>query len=91
MAKRKSIIEELFDALFDITGFIWQVGAIVTVILTLVSIRSFIWVTEVRTQDSAAATLIFEHFSWVFYAIPILIGFIAWLFALKTYQTYQKH
>ena len=91
MAKRKSSIEELFDALFDMTGFIWQVGAVVTAILILVSIRSFIWVSEVRTQDSAAATLIFEHFSWVLYAIPILIGFVAWLFALKTYQTYQTY
>ena len=86
MAEKKTDMQKLFDALFDMTGFIWQVGAVVTAILILASIRSFIWVTEVRNQDSAAATLIFEHFSWVFYAIPILIGFIAWLFALKTYQ-----
>ena len=91
MAEKKTDMQKLFDTLFDMAGFIWQVGAVVTAILILVSIRSFIWVTEVRNQDSAAATLIFEHFSWVFYAIPILIGFIAWLFALKTYQTYQKH
>ena len=90
MAKRKSSIEELFDALFDMTGLIWQVGSIVAVTLILVSIRSFICFTEMRAQDSAVATAIFEHFSWMFYALPILIGFVAWLFAIKAYQAYQN-
>ena len=95
MGKRKSILEDLFDVLFESTGMMWQVGAVVSIVLAFLSVRAFFRVqtwSENATNSSNLAPLA-ETLTWLLYGLPLMIGLVAIVFAIKTYQVYtdQQH
>jgi hypothetical protein len=52
--KRKSNFNELFDLLFDLTGFVWQIGAVVSGVLLFLSYISYDWAdTWIATAEKS--------------------------------------
>ncbi len=91
MARRNSITEKLTEGLFELTGYIWQVGAVVSLLLVFLSYMSFglanSLVARLADQPILAAL---EKPSWVLYSIPLLFFLGAAMFAHKTYTVYRN-
>ena len=91
MARRNSIPEELVEQLFELTGYIWQVGTVVTLSLLFLSYKSYSWVDSIVADGEGRPIMAaLEKLSWILYSLPAIILFIAVIFALKTYTTYRK-
>ncbi|MBU2869184.1 hypothetical protein [Colwellia sp. E2M01] len=91
MARRNSILEELVEQLFELTGYIWQVGTVVTLSLIFLSYKAYAWVDSiVADAEGRPIMAALEKLSWILYSIPAILLFVAVVFALKTYTTYRK-
>lgn len=90
--RRKAIIEELFEVLFDATDMFWQVGAVVSIALTVVMFFALDWVNSNYDQAAASPNLgqLTHSYGWIFYLLPIMIAVIAVFFALKSYQSFCR-
>jgi hypothetical protein len=90
--KRKSITEELLDALYELTGYAWQVGAVITALLLFLTYLVYDWVDHLSTLGgrSPALTALFSSFGWAVYLLPLILLVVAVLFGLKTLDTYEK-
>ena len=89
--KRKSIPDELFDVLFELTGFAWQIGAVVTGALLFLSYMAYDWVdTLIATAEkSPVLSAVATNVGWVVYLLPLMFAVLAILFGVKTYSTYR--
>lgn len=92
MGRRKSTLEDFFDMLFEATGMFWQVGAVVSAIMTILAIWSFFWIQSFINTQAGSNSLgaIVESLSWLYYSLPLILGLIALLFSWKTYQVYAN-
>ncbi len=91
MISRNSITQKLTEGLFELTGYIWQVGAAASLLLALLSYMSFVLVTSIATKFAASPILaVLEKLSWVLYSIPLLFFLGAAMFAYKTYTVYRN-
>ena len=93
MGRRKSVFDEFFDLLFELTGDFWQVGAVVTLVFGIFSIIALNWAMEkdVATKLVGGTTLaIFQNLSWLFYFAPLLLALFTLVFGYKTYTVYKK-
>lgn len=90
MGKRKSASEDLIDMLFEATGIFWQVGAVVSVVIAILSGWSFFWIESLIENQAGSTSVgaVVESLSWLYYSLPIILGLIAVLFGWKTYQAY---
>ncbi len=90
MGRRKSSLEKLFEQLFEITECFWQVGAVVTAVLAFCTYKAAMWAHGLSSQPSTYITAVFEHFSWLFYLLPVMLGVITFFFLTKTLEAYQS-
>ena len=100
MARRRQsgtgdLFDQLFDALFELTGLFWQVGAFVTTLLVIIALLALRWVIA-RNAELAASPLLgrlAESYGWLLYLLPFTLLAVAWLFGKKTDHVYreQKH
>ena len=88
--KRKSSFDELFAMLFELTGFVWQIGAVVTGVLLFLSYIAYDWAdTWIATAEkSLFLSPIVTNFGWAAYLLPLMLVIFAVLFGVKTYATY---
>lgn len=88
---KESALELLLSQFWDMTGYFWQVGAVITVILLCGAAASAVWVInfEQGLTDSPISQ-IFQNLSWLFYSIPLIILGISFLFGRWTYFSYLK-
>jgi hypothetical protein len=91
MARRNSISEVLIEQLFELTGYIWQVGTVVTLSLLFLSYKSYLWVDSIVADGEGRPIMAaLEKLLWILYSLPATILFLAVIFALKTYTKYRK-
>jgi hypothetical protein len=90
--KRKSSFDELFDMLFELTGFVWQIGAVVTGVLLFLSYIAYDWAdTWIATAEkSPVLSSIVTNFGWAVFLLPLMFAVFAVLFGVKTYDTYRN-
>lgn len=90
---KKSTIDELFDMLFDMTSYFWQVGAVVTILLLVFSYMAYEWVENLNSvgQSSRNLNILIESYGWALYSLPLVIVILAFIFGLKSYNTYQNN
>ena len=90
--KRKSSFDELFDMLFELTGFVWQIGAVVTGVLLFLSYIAYDWADTwiVTAEKSSMLSPIVTNFGWAAYCLPLMFIVFAVLFGVKTYETYSN-
>ncbi|MDD5581563.1 MAG: hypothetical protein PHY16_20140 [Methylobacter sp.] len=90
--RRKSLSEDLFDMLFELTGFVWQIGAAVTGALLFFSYLSYDWAAAwiATAEKSPVLSAIAANFGWVAYLLPLMLIIFAVLFGAKTYDTYRN-
>lgn len=94
MAKRKSTIEELFSALYELTEVFWVVGAVVSGFLVFGSFVALEWVVTITSENSLGWLSEVVNNSWVGYAmylLPILLFLLALIFAGRSINTYVAH
>jgi TRAP-type C4-dicarboxylate transport system permease small subunit len=93
--RKNNGIEGLFDLFFELTGYIWQVGAAVTVALLFLAYATYGWAEawSAKGETSTMASAIVTQFSWAIYAVPFMFIALAVMFAIKTYRSYcnQQH
>jgi hypothetical protein len=90
--KRKSNFNELFDLLFDLTGFVWQIGAVVSGVLLFLSYIAYDWADTwiAAAEKSPFLSPIATNFGWAAYLLPLMFVVLAALFGVKTYETYRN-
>ena len=78
--------------IFDLTGMFWQIGAVVSAVLMLVSFTAFDWANDqyAKTLSSPYLSQLAQSYGWVFYLIPLMIAGIAIMLGLKSYESYRK-
>jgi hypothetical protein len=96
MRRRRSvsgdIFDQLFEALFELTGLFWQVGAFVTALLVILALAALRWVIAQKTELAVSPLLgrLAESYGWLLYLLPLMLLLVAWLFGRKTYQAYRE-
>lgn len=90
--RKKSIFDDLFDMLFKLTGFIWQIGAAVTGALLFFSYLAYDWADAwiATAEKSPTLSAIATNFGWVAYFLPLMLIIFAVLFGVKTYDSYRN-
>jgi hypothetical protein len=90
--RRKSMSEDLFDVLTDLTDMFWQVGAVISAALMLVSLWTLDWVVDQSERASASPLLgpLAQSFGFVYFLLPLMIAALAVIFSLKAYQTFTR-
>ena len=74
------------------TGFVWQIGAVVTGVLVFLSYMAYDWVeTLIATAEkSPVLSSIVTNFGWAVFLLPLMFAVFAVLFGVKTYDTYRN-
>lgn len=90
--RRKSAAEDLLDLIFELTGMFWQIGAIASAVLILVSFTAFDWADGQyeKALSSPYLNQLAHSYGWVFYLLPLMIVCIASILGLKSYESYRK-
>ena len=91
MGRRNSILEELLEQLWELTGYFWQVGVAITLLLAYLTYRSFNWISSVeQSTPGKPINAFFEKLYWLYYFIPLLFLLLTVVFGLKSYASYRK-
>lgn len=90
--RRKSSFDELFDLLFELTVFVWQIGAVVSGVLLFLSYMTYAWAETWITaaEKSPMLSPIATNFGWSAYLLPLMFAVFAVLFGAKAYDTYRN-
>jgi endo-beta-N-acetylglucosaminidase D len=83
--RRKSISEDLFDVLTDLTDMFWQVGATVGAVLMFVSFWTADWAVDqyIRASTSPYLGPSVQIFGWVYFLLPLMIAALAVIFGAE--------
>ena len=86
------VFDQLFEALFELTGLFWQVGAFVTALLAILALVALRWVIAQKAELAVSPLLshLAESYGWLLYLLPLVLLMAAWLFGRKTYHAYRK-
>jgi hypothetical protein len=90
--RRKSTSEDLLDVLFDLTDIFWPIGAFVSTVLFFASFWTFDWAIDQYLRASVSHLLgsLIHSFGWVYFLLPLMTAVIAFIFGVKTYQSFSK-
>jgi TRAP-type C4-dicarboxylate transport system permease small subunit len=90
--RRQSPAEGLLDLLFELTGLIWQIGAVLSALLMFVSFIAFDWASGQyeKALSSPYLSQLAHSYGWGFYLLPLMIAGIALMLVLKTYESYRN-
>jgi hypothetical protein len=88
--RRETVLEKFFDMAFELTGYIWQVGAAVTAALLFFAYEAYGWAEtwSVNGGQSAMGKAIVSNFAGAVYAVPVVLLAVAVMFGLRTWKTY---
>ncbi len=90
--RRKSMSEDLFDVLSDLTDMFWQFGAVVSAALMFASFWTADWAVDqyIRASTSPYLGPSIQSFGWVYFLLPLMIAALAILFGAKSYETFTR-
>ncbi len=90
MNRQKTMIDELVTLFLEFNGLFWQVSAVLTVFLSIVTAQSLMWIIAVQNQAiSAGSGLdVIGKFSNMFYVFPFVTAIVSLRFAMQTYNVY---
>ena len=94
--RRNSILEELFEGLFDVlsdaSDMFWQVGAVVSAVLMLMTFLTLDWVADQYAHAATSPYLgaLINGIGWMLYLLPLMIAVFAVIFGVKAYQAYCR-
>ncbi|MGL5267157.1 MAG: hypothetical protein ACRC9E_13245 [Plesiomonas shigelloides] len=90
MGRRKSTIDNALDAILDVTELFWQVGAIVSILLAIVTYGTARYVHRLNSYTATEMMAIFDGFLWCAYILPIATGVFSLVFGVKAFNTYVR-
>ena len=78
--------------LFELTCFVWQIGAAVTVALLFFSYLAYDWADAwiATAEKSPMLSVIATNFGWVAYLLPLMLVIFSVLFGVKAYDTHRN-
>ena len=88
--KRTSPIEDLLELCYEIIGYFWQVGAVITAIFFFLGLHFLDYALIYQIPENTYLTALFSQLSWLPYLMPAALFFLSFLFGIKSYNTYQK-
>lgn len=90
--RRKSNSDGILDALYDLTGLFWPVGAVVSTVLLFLSFNAYDWVTNKYMIALSSPNLVqlTQSFGWAIYSLPLILAVLAFIFGLKAYDSYRN-
>ncbi len=90
--RKKSNFGGLFELLLELTGFVWQIGAVATVALLYMSYMAYGWADNLIAvgEKSTALSAVFANFGFGVYLLPLMLVILACLFGVKTFDSYTK-
>ncbi|WP_335908653.1 hypothetical protein [Shewanella indica] len=91
MGRRNSILEELLEQFWELTGSIWQVGVAITLVFAYLTYYSYNWISSVEQSTTGKPiNVFFEQLYWLYYFIPLLCLCLTVAFGLKSYASYRN-
>jgi len=91
MSRKDSILGELLEQLFELTGYFWQVGVAISALFMFFAYKTYGFVSNVITNMHDQPILaVAEKFSFFLYLLPVVMFIISLTFVYKTYTTYHK-
>lgn len=88
--KRTSLIEDLLELFFELTGLFWQIGAMITCLLFMAGLYSLDTLIINYSPPTELIAQIIKNIPWVIYLFPIMIFFLCFVFGVATYSAYKK-
>lgn len=82
----------MLDQFWDITGCFWQVGVVITLLLSCITYLTFLWVSGVDQMltETIMGTL-FHQVYWLWYFFPLFFLCLTVAFSIKAYASYRTH
>lgn len=92
MSRRRYKRKSSFDELFELAGFVWQIGAVVSGVLLFLSYIAYDWADTwiAAAEKSPFLSPIATNFGWAAYLLPLMFVVLAALFGVKTYEAYRN-
>lgn len=90
--RRKSTTEGLLDLLYEITDMSWKAGVVITSAIMILAAVALFWVMDLNATGGGSIYLapLISSYGWVGYLLPAVIGYLGYLFGIKTYEVYSR-
>ena len=92
MARRRKSGPGVIEILFELIGWFWQVGAVITTCLLALSYMAFQWAVYKEAVLVASKFMgpVLESYGLAFYLLPLIPFVLACVFGVKTYESYCR-
>lgn len=92
MSKRKSVLEDLLDVIYEFTEMFWVVGAVFSALLMIAGLISLDWALGIQLDPSTdiPAGLIVKNLGYFCFILPAVLFLISYIFGNKAYYTFLK-
>lgn len=91
MKNKHSHASDALSMLWDITNEIWQIGAVIALLLCFASFKVFIAVSTLLKGDTLVAQALNSSFiGYIVYLIPLAILFFAYLFCAQSLKAFSQ-
>jgi len=87
--RRTSLLEDLLDIFFELSGMFWQVGVILSIGFLAGGLYSIPAIDQ-TVANNGLLTVLANAYSWFFYLIPLMFFVLSFVFGVKAVDTYQK-
>ena len=88
--KRTSPLEDVLTLFFELTGFSWHIGIVITLIFFCLGLYGLEYAINYQLPSPTSLTFLFSQLGWLRYLIPATLFLLSFIFGIKTYSTYQK-
>lgn len=92
MARKRKSDPDFIEILFELTGWFWPVGAVLTIGLLLLSYMTLQWAMHQEAVLVASKFLgpVLGNYGLAYYLIPLMLFVLACVFGVKTYESYCR-
>lgn len=92
MARKRKSDPDVIEILFELTGWFWQVAAVITTCLLVLSYMAFQWAVYQEAVLVASKFLgpVLGSYGFAYYLLPLIPFVLACVLGVKTYESYCR-
>jgi len=92
MARRKNNATDTIEQLFEVSGYFWPVGLVISIIFATLTLLSFNYIQNLGSSENDSPILAgLKSLKNLMYLLPIILACITAIFSFKTYATFLKN
>ncbi|MFT5758574.1 MAG: hypothetical protein ACI9LM_003320 [Alteromonadaceae bacterium] len=91
MGRRRANRDGVMEVLFALVELNWKVGAFISFVSGLLTVKSFHWVmSKIESTETTIITALIERISFLLYLLPIMLLVLTIIFISSSYRAYRK-